>query len=73
MQPTPHTCPLCSGPVVAGAHSVLHHGEMAHRTCPMSPPSVNRWPEGTRQLVCLNCSRIFASESKIHRLCRVCR
>jgi hypothetical protein len=69
--PSP-TCPLCSRPVLAGAY-VLSQGEMAHLKCPTTPPSVNRWPEGTRQLLCLNCSRIFASESKMERLCRACR
>jgi hypothetical protein len=67
------TCPLCSHPMLAGAYSILNHGEMAHTKCPVSPSSVNRWPEGIRQLLCLNCSRIFPSESKMQRLCRVCR
>jgi hypothetical protein len=49
------------------------HGEMAHLKCPTSPASGNRWPEGVRQLVCLNCSRRFPSESKMQRLCRACR
>jgi hypothetical protein len=30
------TCPLCSHPVLAGAYSILNHGEMAHLKCPTS-------------------------------------
>ena len=67
------TCPLCSRPVLVGAYSILERGEMAHLKCPTIPSSVNRWPEGVRQLLCLNCARMFPSESKIQRLCRVCR
>jgi len=67
------TCPLCSHPVLTGAYNMSSRGEMAHLKCPASPASGNRWPEGVRQLVCLNCSRIFPSESKMQRLCRACR
>jgi hypothetical protein len=67
------TCPLCSHPVLGGAYSISHRGEMTHLRCPTSPAAGNRWPEGTRQLLCLNCSRIFPSESKMQRLCRACR
>jgi hypothetical protein len=67
------TCPLCSYPVLAGAYNMSSHGEMAHLKCPPSPASGNRWPEGIRQVVCLNCSRTFPSESKMQRLCRACR
>ncbi len=73
MPPLSSTCPLCCRPVLVGAYSIMNHGEMAHLKCPTSPPSVNRWPEGTRHLLCLNCSRSFASESKMQRLCRACR
>ena len=37
------------------------------------PPLGNRWPEGIRRLLCLNCSRGFPSESKMQRLCKACR
>ena len=66
------TCPLCSHPVL-GAQGISNHGEMVHLECPTSPALGNRWPEGIRQLLCLNCSRIFPSESKMQRLCRACR
>ena len=66
-------CPFCAHPVLAGAYNVSSHGEMAHLKCPTFPVSGNRWPEGVRQLVCLNCSRVFPSESKMQRLCRACR
>lgn len=66
-------CPICSRPISIGAYSILNHGEMAHLKCPTPPSSVNRWPEGIRHLLCLNCNRAFQSESKIQRLCRVCR
>jgi hypothetical protein len=72
--PLSPTCPLCSHPVLAGAYSsILNHGEVAHLKCPTLPPSINRWPEGIRRLLCLNCSRVFPSESKMERLCRACR
>jgi hypothetical protein len=72
--PSPsETCPLCSYPVLTGAYNMSSHGEMAHLKCPPAPASGNRWPEGVRQLVCLNCSRIFPSDSKMQRLCRACR
>jgi hypothetical protein len=67
------TCPLCSRPVLTGGYSILNHGEMAHLKCPAPPPSINRWPEGVRHLLCLNCNRVFPSESKMERLCRACR
>jgi hypothetical protein len=67
------TCPLCSHPVLVGAYSISNHGEIAHLKCPAFPVSGNRWPEGTRHLLCLNCSRTFPSESKMQRLCRACR
>jgi hypothetical protein len=73
MPPLNPTCPLCSRPVLAGGYSVLNHGEVAHLKCPAPPPSINRWPEGIRRLLCLNCSRIFPSESKMERLCKSCR
>jgi hypothetical protein len=37
------------------------------------PSRINTWPEGVRRVVCLNCDKIFESESKAHRLCRACR
>lgn len=67
------TCPICSRPIVTGAYSILTDGEMAHLKCPTPPPSINRWSEGIRHLPCLNCNRMFPSESRIQRLCRVCR
>jgi hypothetical protein len=67
------TCPLCSHPVLVSDYSISDRGEMVHVKCPRSPASGNRWPEGIRQLLCLNCSRIFQSESKMQRLCRACR
>jgi hypothetical protein len=67
------TCPLCLRPIFTGAYSILNHGEMAHLKCPTLTPSVNRWPEGVRHLLCLNCGRAFPSESTFQRLCRVCR
>jgi hypothetical protein len=66
-------CLVCSYPVLADAYNMSSRGEMAHLKCPSPPASGNRWPEGVRQLVCLNCSRTFPSESKIQRLCRACR
>ena len=38
MPPLSPTCPLCSRPVLAGAYSILNHGEMAHRVCPSLHP-----------------------------------
>jgi hypothetical protein len=37
------------------------------------PTRINTWPEGVRRVLCLNCDKTFESESKAHRLCRVCR
>jgi hypothetical protein len=73
LAPPGPTCPVCSRPLSAGAYSSLNQGDMAHPEWPTSPPSVNRWPEGIRNLLCLNCSRIFPSESKMQRLCKACR
>jgi hypothetical protein len=66
-------CPICSGPMLLGAYRILEHGEMAHLNCRASPHSINRWPEGIRDVLCLRCGRAFARDSKVQRLCRACR
>jgi len=38
-----------------------------------TPTSVNDWPEGRRELLCLACDRRFESISKVQRLCDACR
>lgn len=60
-------CPTCSRPVVTGA--------TAHLRCQEVPEAVtvNGWPNGSRQLSCLGCDRVFASDSKAQRLCHACR
>ena len=57
------TCPLCSHPMLVGAYSMLNHGDGAHQV-PGISVLVNRWPEGIRQLLCLNCSRVFPSNRR---------
>jgi hypothetical protein len=67
------TCAICSRPILFGGYHILSHGEMAHLTYQGSHRSANAWPDGIRHLVCLNCSRVFESDSKAQRLCRACR
>ena len=43
---------------------------MVHVKC-AEPP--NSWPGGIRSLRCLNCRRVFQSDSKAQRLCKACR
>jgi hypothetical protein len=71
--PNPICC-VCSCLIVLGAFTILHHRERAYLTCQeeFAPPG-NRWPDGSRHLVCLNCGGVFESDSKAQRLCQTCR
>ena len=66
-------CPICSSRILPSAGGLLKPGGLAHLKCAEVPDSINRWPEGIRDLLCLNCERAFQSASKIQRLCRACR
>jgi hypothetical protein len=56
---------MCARPIVAG--------KTAHLSCQELPESVNDWPNGSRELFCLTCDRLFRSASKAQRLCHACR
>jgi hypothetical protein len=58
-------CRMCARPIAAGA--------AAHLACRERPDSLNDWPDGSRQLSCLDCDRPFRSDSKAQRLCHACR
>ena len=58
-------CRMCARPIVAGT--------TAHLSCQELPESLNEWPDGSRQLRCLDCDRPFRSDSKAQRLCHACR
>src|SRR5262249_51208580 len=70
---TPHQlCPVCSRPVTFGAYRILQGGGPIHLSCQVSPRSVNTWPGGSRELLCLKCGLAFQSDSKAQRLCGAC-
>lgn len=58
-------CRMCARPIAAGP--------AAHLGCRELPESLNDWPDGSRQLSCLDCDRPFRSNSKAQRLCHACR
>ncbi len=73
MASPPSTCPVCTHPILAGAYRILQNGDILHLACGASSDSVNQWPGGVRQLLCLNCGRAFDSASKVWRRCKACR
>jgi len=65
MIPESPRCRMCARPL--GADRAAHAG------CQDVPESRNDWPDGSRQVSCLDCGRPFQSASKAQRLCHGCR
>jgi hypothetical protein len=66
-------CPTCFRPIFLAEPGTPRYAKVAHLKCLEAPRSVNVWPGGSRQLLCLGCGRDFESASKAQRLCRSCR
>ena len=63
--PASALCRVCARPI--GTERSAHVG------CQELPESRNDWPDGSRQVSCLDCGRPFQSVSKAQRLCHACR